>query len=242
MFKKFFKKIYKELYILHNLYYQNKIFLKRNYYSHHKEDIFVLKCFNYKKKGLFIDVGCHHPTRLNNTHLLYKHGWRGINIDMSKISIDLFNRVRSQDLNIHSAVSCKNGIINYYTNKELFLRASLIQKKGKEKFKYAKKVKSQKLDQILNKTKYKRSLIDFLSIDAEGADYEVLKSLSFKKYKPKLICVEIWKNNIKNADIKNHKIYKFLSKKKYRFVKKLADNYFFQIKANKKLNKFKNYV
>ena len=229
MFKEYFKKIYKKLYIYQNLYYQNKIFLNRNYYSHHKEDIFVLKYFKNKKEGLYVDVGCHHPTRLNNTYLLYKHGWRGVNIDMSEISIDLFNKVRSQDLNIHSAVSCKNGIIKYYTNKELFLRASLIPKKGKEKFKYSKKVKSKKLDQILDKTKYKKSSIDFLSVDAEGADFEVLKSLNFKKYKPKLICVEIWKNSIQNSDIKKHKIYKFLSKKKYNFVKKLADNYFFEL-------------
>ena len=234
MFKEYLKKIYRKLYIYQNLYYQNKIYLKRDFYSHHKEDVFVLKYFKNKKKGLFVDVGCHHPTRLNNTYLLYKYGWRGVNIDMSEISIELFNEVRNQDLNIHSAVSCKNGVISYYTNKELFLRASLIQKKGKEKFKYSKRVKSRKLDQILENTKYKNSLIDFLSIDAEGADFEVLRSLNFKKYKPKLICIEIWKNSIRNSDIKNHKIYKFLIKKKYKYVKKLADNYFFKLNLIKK--------
>jgi len=234
MFKEYLKKIYRKLYIYQNLYYQNKIYLKRDFYSHHKEDVFFLKYFKNKKKGLFVDVGCHHPTRLNNTYLLYKYGWRGVNIDMSEISIELFNEVRNQDLNIHSAVSCKNGVISYYTNKELFLRASLIQKKGKEKFKYSKRVKSRKLDQILEKTKYKNSLIDFLSIDAEGADFEVLQSLNFKKYKPKLICIEIWKNSIRNSDIKNHKIYKFLIKKKYKYVKKLADNYFFKLNLIKK--------
>ena len=42
------------------------------------------------KKGFFIDIGCHHPFKANNTFLLYKSGWSGMNIDLNKISIDLF--------------------------------------------------------------------------------------------------------------------------------------------------------
>ena len=126
----YLENIYKKIYILHNLYIQNKIYLKRDFYSQSKEDIFVLKYFKNKNKGLYVDVGCHHPTRINNTFLLYKRGWRGVNIDMSKLSIDLFNLLRKKDVNIHSAVSNKNKIINYYTNKNLFLSASIIQKKG----------------------------------------------------------------------------------------------------------------
>ena len=227
MIKNYLQKIFKELYIFHNLYIKNKVYLNRKFYSQSKEDIFVLKFFKFKTKGLYVDVGCHHPSRINNTFLLYKHGWKGINIDMSKISIELFNRVRAKDTNIHSAISCKNKIINYYTNKELFLSASLIQKKGNEKFKLVKKIKSQTLTQVLDKSKYKNSKIDFLSIDAEGADYDVLKSLNFKRYKPKIICIEIWKEQIKDSNIKDCKIYKFLTKKNYKLVKKLADNYIF---------------
>jgi hypothetical protein len=65
------------------MFIKNKIFIDREYYSHSKEDIFILNKFR-KKKGFYIDVGCHHPTRLNNCHLLYKNGWRGINIDLKK--------------------------------------------------------------------------------------------------------------------------------------------------------------
>ena len=125
----YLKDIYKKLYILQNLYIKNKIYKKRKFYSQSKEDIFVLKYFKNKKKGLYVDVGCHHPSRINNTFLLYKHGWRGVNIDMSKLSIDLFDVSRKEDVNIHSAVSTKNKIIDYYTNKNLFLSASIIQKK-----------------------------------------------------------------------------------------------------------------
>ena len=223
----YLKDIYKKLYILQNLYIKNKIYKKRKFYSQSKEDIFVLKYFKNKKSGLYVDVGCHHPSRINNTFLLYKHGWRGVNIDMSKLSIDLFNLLRKKDVNIHSAVSSKNRIINYYTNKNLFLSASIIPKKGSSKFKYKERVRSEPLTKILDKTIYKNKQIDFLSIDAEGADFEVLKSLNFSRYKPKLICIEVWQDQIKEFNIKKHKIYKFLLKKNYKLNTNLADNFIF---------------
>lgn len=230
----YIKNIIKQIYIFHNLYIQNKVYIKKKFYSQNKEDIFVLTNFKNKNNGFYVDVGCHHPTRINNTFLLYQHGWRGVNIDMSKLSIDLFNILRKEDLNIHSAVSNKNKIISYYTNKDLFLSASITQKKGNLKFKYKKKVSSKPLTDILDETIYKKKQIDFLNIDAEGVDFEVLKSLDFKKYKPKLICIEIWEiweKKIKEHEIKKHKIYKFLKKKKYKLVKNFAENFIF-----KKLN------
>ena len=241
MILNFLKKIHKKIYIFHNLYIQNKIYLNKEFYSQSKEDIFVLKYFKNKKKGFYVDVGCHHPTRISNTFLLYKHGWRGVNIDMSKLSIELFNIMRKKDVNIHTAVSNKEGVINYYTNKNLFLSASIIQKKGSGKFKYKEQVESKSLTKILDSTIYKTKQIDFLSIDAEGADYEVLKSLNFKKYNPKLICIEIWRNQIKKFDIKKHKIYKFLINRNYKLSTNLSDNFIFEklnmLKINKRVKK-----
>ena len=55
-----------------------------------KEDLNIINYFKDKKNGFYIDVGCFHPLDRNNTYLLYKKNWRGINIDVSKFSIDLF--------------------------------------------------------------------------------------------------------------------------------------------------------
>ena len=80
-------------------------------------------------------------------------------------------------------------------------------------------IKAKTLTSILDKTKYKRKEIDFLNIDTEGNDLDVLRGLDFKKYKPKLICVELidhFKPNQKK--IKKHGIYEFLTNKKYQLV------------------------
>jgi len=124
----FLSKLLKKIYIFHNLYYINKFYKKKKYYSHGKEDLEILKIFK-KKKGFFVDVGCHHPSRLNNTYLLYLNGWRGINIDLNKISIEIFNFARPKDININSAVSLKRGKVFFYSNKPLSLYNSLNKKK-----------------------------------------------------------------------------------------------------------------
>ena len=61
-----------------------------------QEDTQVLEYAKDIKNGFYVDVGCYHPTHLNNCFLLYQKGWSGINIDISKFSIDLFNYLRQR--------------------------------------------------------------------------------------------------------------------------------------------------
>jgi hypothetical protein len=65
----------------------------------------------------------------------------------------------------------------------------------------------------LNRDKYKNTKIDFLDIDVEGADLKVLEGLSFDKFKPELVCVEIHAKEIKQSDI-----YKFMANKNYELL------------------------
>ena len=50
-------------------------------YSISNVDLIIDHLLINTKKGIYIDVGCNHPIKYNNTYLLYKKGWRGINID-----------------------------------------------------------------------------------------------------------------------------------------------------------------
>ena len=75
------------------------------------EDVKILELTKNINKGFYVDVGCYHPIHINNCNLLYRKGWSGINIDLSKFSIDLFNHLRPNDLNLNYAVSNKPGKI-----------------------------------------------------------------------------------------------------------------------------------
>jgi FkbM family methyltransferase len=178
-----------------------------------KEDLNILNFFKDKRDGFYVDVGCFHPLDRNNTYLLYLKNWRGINIDISQFSIDLFNFLRPDDFNFKCAVSEKNQIIKTYFQKELSQLSTTDEVQAKKVFQgkiITKEIQSYSLDHIIENSKFCNKEIDLLDIDVEGADFKVLLGLNFEKYKPKLICVEIHNKNI-NDDV----IYEFLIKKGY---------------------------
>ena len=180
------------------------------------EDTEVINYFKNKTKGFYVDVGCYHPIHRNNTYLLHKKDWNGINIDTSQFSIDLFDYMRPNDLNYNCAISNKNEVIKLFYQKELSQLSTTESAQAKKVFQgniKEKEIQAFTLDEILNKSKYKNSKIDFLDIDVEGADLKVLEGLSFEKFKPELICVEIHAKEINESEI-----YKFLVDKKYKII------------------------
>ena len=221
-----FKRIYNNLHIIQNIYFKHKNFSNKKTYSLFGEDLAALKFFKNKKKGFYVDIGCYHPTYINNTYLLYKKGWNGINIDVSQFSIDLFKFMRPDDLNYKCAVSETKKKVNLYYQKE-YSQLNSINKLTAKKFikgRLKKKIiNSYSLEEIFSWGKYKDYEIDFLDVDVEGADLQVLKGLNFSKRKPKLICIEIHQKNFKK-----HKIYRFLIKKKYKLIWQKSFSFLFK--------------
>ena len=210
------KKILRKLHIIHNIYIKHKFFIKKKSYAMDNEDTTVLNYFKDKKDGFYVDVGCYHPIHRNNTFLLHKKNWSGINIDTSEFSIDLFNYLRPNDLNYNCAISNKNEIISLFYQKELSQLSTTDKDQAETVFQgniKEKAIQAFTLDEILNKDKFKDVKIDFLDIDVEGADLKVLEGLSFDKFKPELVCVEIHTKVIKKSTI-----YNFLIDKKYELL------------------------
>ena len=101
-----------------------------------------------------------------------------------------------------------------------------------------KNVQVNTLNFFINKYFRKLEKIDFLNIDAEGGELNVLKSLNFRQYKPQLICIEIH-NSKKMYDtnydyLKSNNIYKYLINRKYKVVWKKKYSFIFERKNDKK--------
>jgi len=221
-----FDRLKNKIHILQNIYLKNKYLFKRKSYAMDGEDVAV-DLFNKKKNnGFYVDIGAHHPIQRNNTHLLFKKGWEGINIDVNQFSIDLFNFLRPNDLNLQVAVSDKEGDTSFFYQKKFSQLNTTDKKIAEENFQgkfQERKVKCQTIKNILDNSKYKNKKIDFLNIDVEGAEMKVLETLDFKIYDPSLICIEIlgYRDLIKEKreiEIKNDKIYKFLVDKGYKKI------------------------
>ena len=213
---KLFSNLFENLHILQNIYLKNNFFFKKESYSMDKEDLIIEEYFKNKNKGVYIDVGCYHPLQRNNTMLLYQKGWRGINIDISDFSIKLFKFLRPDDFNLNVAVSNKEGEIDMFFQKKLSQLSTIKENSAKKAFQgniLNQKILSRKLTSILDEGKYKDQKIDFLNVDAEGADFEVLQSLDFNKYSPELICIEVIEKDLENSDVFN-----FLYKNRYKKI------------------------
>ncbi len=177
-------------------------------YSQEGEDLILKRMFSNKKSGFFIDVGAHHPKRFSNTYGFYKRGWAGINIDAMPGSMKAFNRVRPRDTNIECPISdIEEELVFYIFNEpalNTFSESEAKKKDGLYNFKIIKEQKliTQPLSSILNKQMKKNQQIDFLTIDVEGLDYKVLKSVNLKEHKPTVILIETLESNL-NDIIKN---------------------------------------
>ena len=210
------KRILRKLYIIQNIYIKHKFFIQKKSYAMNNEDTAILNYFKDRKNGFYVDVGCYHPIHRNNTHLLHMQNWSGVNIDTSQFSIDLFNFMRPKDLNYNCATSDKNENIKLFYQKELSQLSTIEKGQAESVFQgeiKEKEIEAFTLDEILSRDKYKDSKIDLLDIDVEGADLKVLRGLSFDKFKPELVCVEIHAKEIEKSDI-----YNFLIDKNYKLL------------------------
>ena len=226
--------------LLYYLFYRPKIFFPKKSYSLFQEDLFIKEYFKKKTKGFFIDVGSYHPLDGNNTHLLYKNGWQGINFDINSYSIKLFEFLRKRDINIHSGISKKKSKLTMFYRKEINMLNTLEEKIAKIHFKngYNKKdIQVNTLNFFISKHLKKLKKIDFINIDVEGAELDVLKSLNFKHYQPQLICIEI--HNIKKMYdtnyeyLKTNSIYNYLVNRKYRIIWQNKYSFIFEKKNDK---------
>ena len=191
-------------------------------FSQEGEDKFLLEYFKDRINGFYIDVGAFHPYRINNTYLLYKKGFRGINIDISATSIDFFDLARPDDVNLNVGASDKFEDKFFFSKKNLSFHNTLSKSLAESKiqtepFKKKYSISCKPLDKIIQETKYSNKTINFLNIDAEGYDYQVLLGLNLKKNNPEVICIEISSLvDKKNEYYKDTKIYKHLIKYGYK--------------------------
>lgn len=197
-------------------------------YSQEGEDMILKRVFEKKHTGFYVDVGAHHPMRFSNTYFFYKKGWRGINVDAMPGSMALFRIFRRRDVNLEIPISAEGKILTYYVFNEPALNGfdvdlSAARNLNSNQYKILGTIDlpTRRLDSVLNEHLPTGQEIDFLSIDVEGLDLEVLKSNDWTKYKPDVILVEVLGSTL--ADIEGNEITGFLDSHGYKIYAKTVN-------------------
>ena len=229
--------LFKLLYFFYQLLKSKSILSKRKFYSNWGLDMMADDFFKNKSNGIYIDVGCHHPFLNNNTYRLYKRGWRGINVDLDFNTVEMFNVFRRFDLNIEAAVSDVKEKKDFFFFHNRSAINTLSEKSG-VKAKEIKKINTTTLNSLIENSKFKNDKINYVSIDVEGHELNVLKGFDLKKYKPDLIILEFIDPNIKefyqqNIDnIMTSSLYTYMDDHNYKLINWLHDDIVFIPKDN----------
>lgn len=230
--------IHKFLSKIKNLFFPKPIIEYRyNSYSQVGEDAIVAFLFADKKieQITYLDLGANIPDFSNNTYLFYQRGYRGVLVEADITLIPTIQKVRSEDKIIHAGISTsleeeadffvfnEKGL-NTFDPKEAESRSNM------EGYSIVQTVKVPlvSINKVIENNFEK--FPDFLSIDIEGLDLDVLKSLNFEKFPIPVICVEscVFSENHKRP--KDRSIIEFMLSQDYQIY---ADTYVNTIFVNK---------
>lgn len=166
-------------------------------YSQTGEDLIV--DFIFKARNIinptYIDLGGYHPINMNNTYLFYTKGSRGINVEPNINGFSAFQKQRPNDINLNIGVSNENSFLDYFMMNDPSMNtfshsnAEYLQLNFNFKIEKVLKIEVKKISDIIDQY-CGGDFPDFLSIDIEGLDFEIIKSIDFELSKPKVICIE----------------------------------------------------
>lgn len=201
-------------------------------YSQEGEDLVLARLLGGSMggAGFFVDIGAHHPSLYSNTYYFYRRGWRGINVDALPGTKKLFERARPRDITIECGVGSKEGVLTYFAFNEPALNTfSELEAKKKDVSPYhivdKLRIPVVTLKSILDQYLPVGQQIDFMTIDVEGFDHEVVSSNDWNQYRPRVVLVELLNAGIEKLEL--HPTSQLLKAHDYRVFAKTYNTYFF---------------
>lgn len=210
-------------------------FYSKRIYIHHQlsfsqegEDRVLMRLFERQSRGFYVDVGAHHPQRFSNTYCFYRRGWTGINIDPLPGSKAKFDQLRPLDINLEMGVATSAGELTYYSFEEPALNTFDSEVASSQTSKLLDKVrlKVAPLRDVLDRYLPAGVSIDFLSIDVEGLDLDVLHSNDWSRFRPKFVLAEaLAMRDIRH--VQSSELHAYMESVGYSFFAKTMNTLFF---------------
>lgn len=196
---------------------------KKISYSQKGEDLiinFIFKVLNIKKPT-YLDIGANHPIKINNTYLFYKQGSRGVCVEPNPKLYKLIKNKRKKDIVLNIGIGREKkefsdfyimdaNVLSTFSKKE----ADDIIKNTKHSLKEIIKIPLENINHIIENN-FNNEAPNLISLDTEGYDLEILKSINLNKIRPEIFCIETLSYSEKNDEKKETEIIEFMENNDY---------------------------
>lgn len=167
-------------------------------YAQKGEDLLVSSYFS--QPGFYLDIGCFHPKHISNTYRLHRLGWRGHAVDIDQHKVDLFNRVRGP-----RCTATKKAIVGERHGRqsmEVFKFGGpagwsdidTLDRTTAEMYRAEKGYGEYTVEQVtvqsINELLAELPPVNFLNIDVEGLDGELIDALDLERFPIDVILFE----------------------------------------------------
>jgi len=183
------------------------------------------------KPGFYVEVGANHPQFFSNVFELYRRGWHGISVEANESFIQAHRRCRPRDKIVCAVVSDqeKEIVFTEFKNSLVSSVDSAFVEQMQKSFDCAinrqHRVQSRTLTSILDEAQCPLQF-ELLSIDVEGHDFEVLRSLDFSRYRPRVVVIEM--HGFAISDAAANPLCEFMDNQGYEIAGHLATNSYFR--------------
>jgi len=182
--------------------------LYKKSYSQCGEDLIVYRILSLIgiTDPKYLDIGATDPVHLNNTFFFYEKGCKGVNIEADPYLFKKLVAKRPRDINLNIGITAHNTSLSFYvmTSRKLntFSRetAERYASYGNQKIESILKIDVATINEIVRK--YFQPKPNFVSLDAEGLDMEILKCFDFKRFRPEVFCIETLTYTENNSETK----------------------------------------
>jgi FkbM family methyltransferase len=162
-------------------------------YAQNLEDHHLNLLFADVSNGVYVDVGGGHPVADNVSFYFYLKGWRGLVVEPQRNLADLYAHVRPRDVTLSLLAGAKDGTASFHTVDKLHGLSSMVEASAAKAREFGVGYKSEtkqvrRLSTLLAYHGFEQ--IDFLKIDVEGAEDQVLAGMDWKKHRPRIVVIE----------------------------------------------------
>src|SRR5579871_3776342 len=163
-------------------------------YAQRFEDLYLMRCFGEQSAGFYVDIGSGHPVYDNVSFAFYLRGWRGITVEPNPWLAQMSRAVRPRDRHIEALVGAAHGEATLHLVREYHGLSTMIEGHAQAALREFGKASDTITVPLTTLEDVCASeappVFEFLKIDVEGAEKDVLLGGDFQRYRPKVVVAE----------------------------------------------------